>query len=117
MRKTHCTSMSAVAAATVTLVPSLWSAPVEGALVKSIVVGRAVAAPAVESGFVADLPAGVVRLLDKAPAAAAEQLRESIESAWRPEAATLVAWKTRFAADNAELLATMLRAASSSPSL
>jgi len=102
----------AVGAATVTLVPSLWSAPVEGALVKSIVVGRAVAAPDVVSGFVADLPAGVVRLLDRSPAAAAEQLRESIAAGWRPEAAAFAAWKSRFEADNSALLATMLRAVS-----
>jgi len=102
----------AVGAATVTLVPSLWSAPVEGALVKSIVVGRAVAAPDVVSGFVADLPAGVVRLLDRSPAAAAAQLRESIAAGWRPEAAAFAAWKSRFEADNSALLATMLRAVS-----
>jgi len=102
----------AVAAATVTLVPSLWSAPVEGALVKSIVVGRAVAAPAIESGFVADLPAGLVRLLAKSPAMAADQLCDTLATGWRPEASTLAAWKARFQAENAPLLATMLQAAS-----
>lgn len=102
----------AVSAATVTLVPSLWSAPVEGALVKSLVVGRAVAAPYVSSGFVADLPAGLVRLLDRSPEVAAEQLGASIAAGWRPEAAAFAVWKSRFKADNSALLATMLRAAS-----
>lgn len=102
----------AVSAATVTLVPSLWSAPIEGALVKSIVVGRAVAAPDVRSGFVADLPDGLVCLLDRSPDAAAEQLGASIAAGWRPEAAAIAAWKSRFKADNSALLATMLRAAS-----
>jgi hypothetical protein len=102
----------AVASSLVTLVPSLWSAPVEGALVKSIVVGRAVAAPAIESGFVADLPAGLVRLLAKSPEVAVDQLRDMIAAGWRPEASTLEAWKARFQADNGPLLATMLKAAS-----
>ncbi|MFM7244080.1 MAG: hypothetical protein ACKO40_07885, partial [Planctomycetaceae bacterium] len=102
---------AAVASAAVTLVPSLWSAPVEGALVKSIVVGRAVAAPDIRSGFVADLPAGLVRLLDRSPDVAAEQLGASLAAGWRPDAATLEAWKLQFQADNAALLTAMLRAA------
>lgn len=102
----------AVASAVVTLVPSLWSAPVEGALVKSIVVGRAVAAPEIESGFVVDLPPGLVRLLAKSPGIAAEQLRETLAIGWRPESSTLIGWKSRFKADNAPLLAKMLQAAS-----
>jgi hypothetical protein len=105
----------AVASAAVTLVPSLWSAPVEGALVKSIVVGRAVAAPAIESGFVADLPPGLVRLLAKSPVMAAEQLRNTLAAGWRPQASTVATWTSRFQADNAPLLATMLQAASPPP--
>jgi len=101
----------AVAAAVITLVPSLWSAPVEGALVKSIVVGRAVAAPVIESGFIADLPAGLIRPLATSPEMAADQLGKSVVTGWRPQAATLATWKSRFEADNAPLLATMLRAA------
>ena len=105
----------AVASALVTLVPSLWSAPVEGALVKSIAQGRAVAAPAIESGFVADLPTGLVRLLAKSPGIAAEQLRETLAIGWRPEPSTLTGWKARFKADNAPLLAKMLQVASPPP--
>ena len=102
---------AAVSEARVTLVPSLWSAPVEGALVKSIAVGRAVAAPVVESGFVSDLPTGLIRLLDRSPGVAASQLHESIVSGWRPPAETLAAWRARFRAENADLLARMVRAA------
>ncbi len=99
----------AVAAAPITLVPSLWSAPVEGALVKSIVVGRAVAAPTVASGYVSDLPDGLVRPLDHDPAKAADQLAKMLASHWRPEPDVLDAWRMQFRSANAPLLATMLR--------
>ncbi len=99
----------AVAAAPVTLVPSLWSAPIEGALVKSIMVGRAVAAPVVDSGYVSDLPDGLVYLLDRQPAKAADQLVRLLASRWRPESAVLDAWQTQFHSANAPLLTTMLR--------
>lgn len=105
----------AVASAPVTLVPSLWSAPVEGALVKSIVVGRAVVAPRIETGFIADLPDGLVRLVDRDPAVAATQLADAIASGWRPESAVLSSWKRSFRDANAPLLATMLRAAATVP--
>lgn len=105
----------AVEAAPVTLVPSLWSAPVEGALVKSIVVGRAVAAPRVESGYVADLPVGLIRLLDNTPDRSAAQLADTLASGWRPDTAVLTGWKRRFLTENAPLVATMLRAAADGP--
>lgn len=102
----------AVAAAPITLVPSLWSAPVEGALVKSIMVGRAVAAPAVGSGYVSDLPDGLVWLLDRQPARAADQLAGLLAARWRPAPAVLNAWQAAFQSANAPLLATMLGATS-----
>lgn len=102
---------SAVSTAAVTLVPSLWSAPVEGAMVKSIVVGRAVAAPLVSSGFVADLPAGLVRPLGTTPETAAVDLGEALATGWRPDAHVRAEWTRRFQAANEPLLESMLRAA------
>lgn len=101
---------AAVSAAAVTLVPSLWSAPVEGAMVKSIAAGRAVAAPLVESGFVADLPVGVVRLLGYSPEAAAADLETLLAEHWQPDPALLAEWKRTFRAANSPLLASMIHA-------
>jgi hypothetical protein len=100
----------AVSAAAVTLVPSLWSAPVEGAMVKSIAVGRAVAAPSIQSGFVADLPAGLVRLLGSSPEAAAADLERLLAEGWQPDAGLLAGWKQSFQAANSPLLDSMIRA-------
>jgi hypothetical protein len=66
---------AAVRAAPVVLVPSLWSAPVEGALIKSIAAGRAVAVVDNPSAFSRELPSDVVARLDPDPATAAVELR------------------------------------------
>jgi len=66
---------AAVRAAPVVLVPSLWSAPVEGALIKSIALARSVAVVDTSSAFSHELPAEVVARLDPDPAIAAVELR------------------------------------------
>lgn len=54
----------AVESAPVTLVPSLWSAPVEGALIKSLIHGQVVAIANERSGFAAYECGGLCELLD-----------------------------------------------------
>jgi hypothetical protein len=90
----------AVESAPITVLPSLWSASIEGALVKSLVVGRAVAVCENESAFAADLPAGLALVLPRDVAAAAQVLRDAVGAGWRPEAKLKSDWVKRFHAEN-----------------
>jgi hypothetical protein len=90
----------AVEAAPVTIVPSLWSASIEGALVKSLVVARAVAVRENESAYAADLPDGLALVLPRDVASAAEVLRNAVASDWRPEQRLKADWVARFHREN-----------------
>lgn len=61
-------------AARVVLAPSLWSAPVEGALVKSLALGCAVATVNQDTGFASELPSSVIIRLPPDPKDAANSL-------------------------------------------
>ena len=65
----------AVASAEVVCVPSLWSAPIEGALMKSLAVGAAVATLAGSYAFAKEIPAGAVIHLPAEPYEAASLVR------------------------------------------
>ncbi len=88
--------------ARVALVPSLWSAPVEGALVKSLALGCAVAVVAQESGFASELPSGSIIRLPQNFKDAAQALRgltdQEIEE--RKQAAKI--WAGEFRKKNAD---------------
>lgn len=66
----------AVMEARVTLCPSLWSAPIEGALIKSLIWGRHVAVVENETAFSSEIPPSVVHHLPREPESAVEKLRE-----------------------------------------
>ena len=100
-----------VAEAKIVCVPSLWSAPIEGALVKSIVVGRATARVGVGSAFGDELPEGLVLNLDPDPVNAARQLGDALEADWAPEAGLHKAWTETFRKENIDVLGRILRAA------
>jgi len=79
------------------IVPSLWSAPIEGALVKSIASARAVIVVDNPTSFSDELPNGLlVKLSGSLPDAAAE-LRHAIASDWRPDPAVKTLWLADFA--------------------
>jgi hypothetical protein len=63
-----------------TAVPSLWSAPIEGALVKSLVSAPLVAVVDNETAYQSELPERVLLRLPQEPAAAARALRAALES-------------------------------------
>lgn len=79
------------------IVPSLWSAPIEGALVKSIVCAEAVAVVDNATSFCDELPEQIVLKLQARPAAAAEELRRACKSGWRPDAGKRALWIDEFA--------------------
>jgi len=78
-------------------VPSLWSAPIEGALVKSIACARAVVVVSNSSSYCDELPDGLVLKLSKAPSVAATELRQAVGSDWMPDADIKAAWVADFA--------------------
>jgi len=86
------------------LVPSLWSAPIEGALLKSIIFGRSVAVVDEPTAFASRLPDELVLRLPSDVGQAADKLIESVESGWRPEAELRREWISEFYKQNKGLL-------------
>lgn len=54
----------AIIASNITLVPSLWASPIEGALIKSILYSRLTAVVAINSSFITEIPDQIVQKLD-----------------------------------------------------
>lgn len=94
----------AVQEAAVVLVPSLWSAPIEGALVKSIALARAVAVVENDGAFASDLPDGLCLVLPPDPERAGSVLSHSVAARWRPRDEARRAWVETFAATQKPLL-------------
>jgi hypothetical protein len=97
-----------VQAAPLSLVPSLWTAPIEGALVKSIAKAPATAVVESSHGFAAELPEGLVLRLPSSPAAAAERIRDVWP--WHPDRQLREQWLRSFKIANSGLLERLLRA-------
>jgi hypothetical protein len=86
------------------LVPSLWSAPVESALVKSIAKARAVAVVDNSSSFSSEIPDNIVMPLPQDPKTAASKLSNAIKSDWHPDADDLLDWLTAWKLSNLNVL-------------
>lgn len=67
-----------ISSSAITLAPSLWSAPIEGALVKSVLHAPRVAAPRILTAYSSEISATLVCHLDLRIDRAATQLRERI---------------------------------------
>ncbi|MBN1999836.1 hypothetical protein JW935_19930 [candidate division KSB1 bacterium] len=94
----------AVKRARCVLVPSLWSAPIEGALVKSIVTGSAVAVVDEPTAFAQELPGQLVLKLPQDVAKAAVFLTDRIKEKWFPAERVRQEWFDLFKQNNARLL-------------
>lgn len=84
------------------LVPSLWTAPIEGALVKSIAHAPATAVVAVPFTFQEELPDGLVLRLPADVKHAAAVLRRN--ESWRPDPALRESWIRSFTVANGNIL-------------
>ena len=93
-----------VAQAAMVLVPSLWSATMEGALLKSIVAGRAVAVVDEPTAYSSELPAGLLLRLAGDPCQAARQLSSAIADHWKPDPAVRENWVVQLERANRNLL-------------
>lgn len=93
----------AIKGAAMTVAPSLWSAPCEGALVKSIVTARATAVVENTSAFANEIPERVCLRLPADPTQAATHLSKSIQERWRPSEQAREAWASNFQEWNSEI--------------
>jgi hypothetical protein len=93
-----------VAAADLVLVPSLWSATMEGALLKSIITARAVAVVDEPTAYSSELPAGLVLRLPADPCQAAQQLVAAVADRWTPDAQLRANWIAQLERANRNLL-------------
>ena len=84
------------------LVPSLWTAPIEGALVKSIAHSPATAVVAAPFTFQEELPNGLVLRLPADVSQAAGVLRQN--ESWRSDSALRESWIKSFTVANGNIL-------------
>lgn len=96
-------------------VPSLWSAPTEGALVKSIACARAVVVVNNPTSYCDELPDGLVFKLSSNPAVAAAELRHAIASDWVPDAEIKAAWLADFAKTRSGFVSGLLAVSMNGP--
>jgi hypothetical protein len=85
-----------VATASIVLIPSLWSATMEGALLKSIISARCVAVVDEPTAYSSELPAGLILRLAGDPCQAAQQLIASTASRWTPDPKLRAGWIAQF---------------------
>jgi hypothetical protein len=76
----------AMAASRMVMVPSLWSATIEGALIKSMVTNDRVAILENDSAFQAELPDEAILRLSGDPVEGARQLKVALDAGWAPDA-------------------------------
>lgn len=82
------------------LVPSLWSAPIEGALVKSLFLRKPVGVVKQASAYSKEIPEEILLKLPQDTAKAAEVLKTHLDSKWSPDPDALSAWIKSFESEN-----------------
>lgn len=95
----------------IVIVPSLWSAPIEGALVKSIAGAKAVAVVENPTSYCDELPAELVLKLSPSPHIAAAELRRALDSDWQPDKAVKSLWLDRLSKNKQSFVPDLLHVA------
>lgn len=93
-----------------TLCPSLWSAPIEGALVKTVALARAAGVVDSATAFCSEIPDDVLLKLDPDVNLAARQVEGLMYGRGGPDPRARQDWLDQFARDNRPVLANMLKA-------
>ncbi len=101
----------AMTRARLTLVPSLWSAPIEGALIKSVVTARAVGVVDNPTSYCSELPDGLVLRLPSDPQKAANVLKDALDRRWAPSFTLKQAWIEEFSGLRNSFVPSLLRLA------
>ncbi|MBS1962184.1 MAG: hypothetical protein JST04_08210 [Bdellovibrionales bacterium] len=91
-----------VRTAKLTLVPSLWSAVIEGALIKSICLAPRTGVIDIDGSYAQEIPADILLKLPSSPADAAKRLTDALSN-WQPDAEKLARWKVDFVRFNRAL--------------
>ena len=86
--------------ASVVMVPSLWSAPIEGALVKSLITNPFTMFVDNPTAFQNELPEEIALRLSGDPKIAADQLRKALREGWAPDAGAHRRWVRQFRSFN-----------------
>lgn len=100
----------AVASARMTVVPSLWSAPIEGALVKSLRYGKLVGVVEEATNYASSISGKVVEKLSPDPDLAAQQIYRLLDV--RHDERARSAWLDKFSNTNRDFATAILDAAS-----
>ncbi len=103
----------AIKRAKITLAPSLWSAPIEGALIKSILAAPQAGVVQTETAYSASLPDDLVLKLSPDPKEAADELRLALKNRVGPTKARRLEWWSSFRAENQSILANILNVVNS----
>ncbi len=99
----------AIRSAKVVAVPSLWSASIEGALVKSLTTARAVAVVENDSAFSSELPGDLILRLPADTAKAARRLRNAVFENWKPRDEVRAGWLKDFKSRNQRMCSVVFR--------
>jgi hypothetical protein len=90
------------------IVPSLWSAPIEGSLVKSIAIARAVLVVENGTSFSREIPNSVVLHLSPNIVTASLQLNEACLGCWAPDIEARARWLQEFSSNKEEFAVRLL---------
>ncbi len=96
--------------AKITMTPSLWSAPIEGALIKSILLSPMTGVVDVESAYSHILPDDLVHKFSQDPAQAAKQIIEVLQAGKGPSKKRRHDWWQEFVKTNRPILRHILAA-------
>lgn len=91
------------------LAPSMWSAPIEGALIKSILTSRAVLVVENQTAFCNELPDDLVLRLSPIIEKAIPMLKVAVEMNWAPKVEVLELWKSNFHLNRANCFRSLLK--------
>jgi hypothetical protein len=78
------------------IVPSLWSAPIEGALIKSIILAEGVIVVRNSTSFCDELPDGVVLKVSSDPKLGGNEIIDAFKNNWHPDPQALDHWQSDF---------------------
>lgn len=93
-----------------TLVPSLWSAPIEGSLIKSIISAPAVGVARSDTAYSREIPDDVVLKLPADPREAGALLQAQLDAGWRPDPLALQRWLAEFVQTNRPMVRNLVEA-------
>lgn len=99
----------ALCSAKLVLVPSLWSAPVEGSLIKSIALCNRVAVVDNPTAFSSEIPRNIILQLPSNIEKSAEIIKSTLKSDWTPDEKECHQWYRSFVNDNAQLLDRLIK--------